>query len=399
MSLPISRHVTDRSVENWESQVTCSFRILQLCPQDLDEKLLGDKSSRFDSPLPYACSKAPSLIPYKMDQNRIAGWSGWYHAMSSPVHPSALGFSPGGTKDSEEGLFIRLLLMIGSWHFLCKMVECVRTWKMWSNAAVLLGVCVRASWLELRGALDCQTARKGANRPTQMQAGTSFSAVFRVVWFNQFDPWLDSRRCFLSVWMVIFMIGNWCHSIMLCIQGDFCQFHPDNVLLPRPDHCHSLQVPLLWYLVITTSPAKKNKACYRQMRWLQSGHWFQTILLTARSWKDNEGFQLRSWSMSTSTSRLQKAAVADFKILQDTSSRMYYAAFDVLDSRCSLSLTSQHDLWRNIGWVCTMETSRPVQTFNKTAELQTYTSHIRQHLIQLCYNMFICCILHIWSTV
>ena len=25
-------------------------------------------------------------------------------------------------------------------------------------------------------------------------------------------------------------------------QGDFCQFHPDNVLLSRFDHCHPLQV-------------------------------------------------------------------------------------------------------------------------------------------------------------
>ncbi|CAL1144987.1 unnamed protein product [Cladocopium goreaui] len=114
MSLPISRHVIDRT--------------------DLDEKLL-DKSSRFESPLPYAC-----------------------------------GFSPGGCKDSEE------------------------------------------SALGLHD-LNCE-------------AGTSFTAVFRVVWFNQ---------------LVIF--ANFTLTTF-CYPG-----------------------------LITAIPC-------RQMQWLKSGHWFQTILLT-----------------------------------------------------------------------------------------------------------------------
>eukprot|EP00434_Breviolum_minutum_P023582 symbB.v1.2.020802.t1/scaffold1768.1/size102365/3 len=114
MSLPISRHVTDRT--------------------DLDEKLL-DKSSHFESPLPYACS-----------------------------------FSPGGGKDSEESAL-------------------------------------------------------GLN-DLNYEAGTSFSAVLRVVWFNQ---------------LVIF--ANFTLTTF-CYPG-----------------------------LITAIPC-------RQMKWLQSGHWFQTILLT-----------------------------------------------------------------------------------------------------------------------
>eukprot|EP00913_Durusdinium_trenchii_P025992 g24388.t1 len=114
MTLPVSRHVTDRT--------------------DLDEKLL-DKASRLESPLPYAC-----------------------------------GFSPCGAKDSEESA-------LGPSDFNC-------------------------------------------------EAGTSFRAVLKMVWFNQ---------------LVIF--ANF-------VLTSFC--YPG---------------------LITAIPC-------RQMEWLRRGHWFQTILLT-----------------------------------------------------------------------------------------------------------------------
>lgn len=114
MSLPISRHVTDRTAESSDIDICihlfncltfffsgvflyfcCDFFKFHLYVwhKDLDEKLL-DKSSHFESPLPYACSPRPSRL------NFVHFLMTFQWAVSSLFS----GFSPGGGKDSEENL-------------------------------------------------------------------------------------------------------------------------------------------------------------------------------------------------------------------------------------------------------------------------------------------------------
>ena len=97
---------------------------------------------------------------------------------------------------------------------------------------------------------------------TLLQAGTSFTAVFRVVWFNQLEPRRDMFKAgtFCAVMLWFGPTCAHCHDSLLCFWGYFCEFHPDYILLPWLDHCHSLQAHVIDY-DISKIGWRDNKNC------------------------------------------------------------------------------------------------------------------------------------------